>query len=93
MTTAIAITVGTNIPDTLINSYGIEHKTPPVAVDNFKALSGNGLTATIGSDTLYAHISKLFYCIGAVALYRVGYCYHTEHTVVFAEKQGSLAFA
>ena len=36
-----------------INVYGTEHKIPSVAVDNFKALSGNGLTATIGSDTLY----------------------------------------
>ena len=36
-----------------INVYGTEHKIPSVAVDNFKALSGNGLTAAIGSDTLY----------------------------------------
>lgn len=36
-----------------INVYGTEHKIPSVAVDNFKVLSGNGLTATIGNDTLY----------------------------------------
>ena len=36
-----------------INVYGTEHEIHSVAVDNFKALSGNGLTATIGSDTLY----------------------------------------
>ena len=36
-----------------INVYGTEHKILSVAVDNFKALSGNGLTAAIGSDTLY----------------------------------------
>lgn len=36
-----------------INVYGTEHGIPSVAVDNFKALSGNGLTAAIGSDTLY----------------------------------------
>ena len=36
-----------------INVYGTEHKIPSVAVDNFKALSGNGLTAAIGNDTLY----------------------------------------
>ena len=36
-----------------INIYGSQHEVTAQNVDNFKALSGNGLTATIGSDTLY----------------------------------------
>ncbi len=36
-----------------INDYGAEHSVTAQNVDNFKALSGNGLTATIGNDTLY----------------------------------------
>ena len=36
-----------------INDYGTEHEVTAQNVDNFKALSGNGLTATIGDDTLY----------------------------------------
>ena len=36
-----------------INVYGTQHEVTAQNVDNFKALSGNGLTATIGSDTLY----------------------------------------
>ena len=47
-----------------INVYGTEHGIPSVAVDNFKALSGNGLTAAIGSDTLYGGEGKtpLLFC-------------------------------
>lgn len=37
-----------------INDYGAEHEVTAQNVDNFKVLSGNGLTATIGDDTLYA---------------------------------------
>lgn len=36
-----------------INVYGTQHEVTAQNVDNFKALSGNGLTAAIGSDTLY----------------------------------------
>ncbi len=36
-----------------INDYGAEHEVTAQNVDNFKVLSGNGLTATIGDDTLY----------------------------------------
>lgn len=36
-----------------INVYGTQHEVTAQNVDNFKVLSGNGLTATIGSDTLY----------------------------------------
>ncbi|MBP3336295.1 MAG: heavy metal translocating P-type ATPase [Ruminiclostridium sp.] len=34
-----------------INDYGAEHSVTAQNVDNFKALSGNGLTATISNDT------------------------------------------
>ncbi len=36
-----------------INDYGAEHAVTARNVDNFNALSGNGLTATIDNDTLY----------------------------------------
>lgn len=36
-----------------INDYGAQHAVIVQNVDNFKALSGNGLTATIDNDTLY----------------------------------------
>ena len=36
-----------------INDYGAQHAVIVQNVDNFKALSGNGLTATIHKDTLY----------------------------------------
>ena len=36
-----------------INDYGAQHAVTARNVDNFNALSGNGLTATIDNDTLY----------------------------------------
>ncbi len=36
-----------------INDYGAQHAVIVQNVDNFKALSGNGLTATVDNDTLY----------------------------------------
>ena len=41
-----------------INVYGTEHGITAVNVDNFKVLSGSGLTAAVDGDTLYGGILK-----------------------------------